>query len=248
MNLLNHIGAYFLMLGRVFKKPDRQRVFRKLISREIYDLGVSSFGIVVFVSIFVGAVIAIQMYNNLKGGVLPIPDTYIGYATKEVLILEFAPTMISIILAGKVGSYIASSIGTMRVTEQIDALEVMGINSQNYLMLPKIIAAVIFNPLLILLSFSLGILGGWLAGVVTANWTATDYIAGIQKNFSAYAFFYSLVKTTIFAFVIATVPAYFGYNVKGGSLEVGKASTTSVVWSCVLIIVLDLLITQMMLT
>lgn len=247
MSFLKHIGAYFVMLGQVFKKPERYRVLKRLISRELQDLGVASFGITVFVSLFVGAVIAIQMYNNLKGGVLPIPNNYIGYATKEVLVLEFAPTMISIILAGKVGSYIASSIGTMRVTEQIDALEVMGINSQNYLILPKVIVAVIFNPLLILLSFSLGIFGGWFAGVITANWSSFDYIAGIQKDFSAYAFFYSLVKTTVFAFVIATVPAYFGYHVKGGSLEVGKASTTSVVWCCILIIMLDLLITQMML-
>lgn len=248
MGLLDHIGAYFIMLGRVFKKPDRWRTFKISISREIYDLGVNSFGINAFVSIFMGAVIAIQMYNNLKDSTLPIPNSYIGYVTREVLILEFAPTMISIILAGKVGSYIASSIGTMRVTEQIDALEVMGINPQNYLVLPKVIAAVIFNPLLIILSFFLGLSGGWLAGMVTADWSSLDYISGIQKDFNAYSIFYSLVKTVVFAFVITTVPAYFGYHVRGGSLEVGRASTVSVAWTCILIIILDLLITQIMLT
>lgn len=248
MRLLSHIGAYFIMLDRVLKKPGRWRIFKRLISREIYDLGVKSFGISAFVSIFMGAVIAIQMYDNLKDSTLPIPNSYIGYATREILILEFAPTMISIILAGKVGSYIASSIGTMQVTEQIDALEVMGINPQNYLVLPKIIAAVIFNPLLIVLSFSLGLSGGWLAGIVTTDWSSFDYISGIQEDFNAYSIFYALVKTVVFAFVITTVPAYFGYHVRGGALEVGRASTVSVAWTCILIILLDLLTTHIMLT
>ena len=236
-----------MLLWKVFRKPERWSVYRRLIMRDINDLAISSFGIVVFISLFVGAVIAIQTYNNLKNAVLPIPDYYIGYATKQIHILEFAPTMISIILAGKVGSYIASSIGTMRVTEQIDALEVMGINSISYLVLPKIIASVIFNPLLIAISFYVGLFGGWLAGIVTENWTSFAYINGIQKDFDGYAIIYALVKTVVFAFVIATLPAYYGYNVRGGSLEVGKASTASVVWSCVSIMILDLIITQLML-
>ena len=149
LKVFSIFGAYILLLGKVLRKPQKTKVFFKLFMREIYDLGVNSFGLVLFTSLFVGAVVAIQMYNNFKTASIPIPLTYIGHATKVVLILEFAPTIISVILAGKVGSYIASSIGTMRVTEQIDALDIMGINSPNFLILPKILACVIFNPLLI---------------------------------------------------------------------------------------------------
>lgn len=220
----------------------------KLFMREIYDLGVNSFGLVLFTSFFVGAVVAIQMFNNFSASSFPIPDSFIGYATKVVLILEFSPTIISVILAGKVGSYIASSIGTMRVTEQIDALDIMGVNSPNFLILPKIFASVIFNPLLIAISISVGIWGGHIAGVVTKNWTEADYITGVQMYMPSFFIWYAFLKTAVFAFLIATIPAYFGYNVKGGSLEVGRASTQAVVWTIVSIIIADLLCTQMLLS
>ncbi|HAV02409.1 ABC transporter permease [Chryseobacterium salipaludis] len=247
-NLLSQVGAYFLLLGKTMKRPQKSSVFFKLFMREIHDLGVNSFGLVLFTSIFVGAVVAIQMFNNFSASSFPIPNSFIGYATKVVLILEFSPTIISVILAGKVGSYIASSIGTMRVTEQIDALDIMGVNSPNFLILPKILASVIFNPLLIAISIVFGIWGGYLAGIATGSWSKADYITGIQMYMPAYFIWYAFFKTAAFAFLIATIPAYFGYNVKGGSLEVGRASTQAVVWTIVAIIVMNLILTQMFLS
>ncbi|SFI41641.1 MlaE family ABC transporter permease [Halpernia frigidisoli] len=246
--LFTSIGEYFLLLGKAMKRPQNTAVFVKLFFREIADLGVNSFGLVLFTSTFVGAVVAIQMFNNFTASSFPIPLSFIGYATKVVLILEFAPTIISVILAGKVGSYIASSIGTMRVTEQIDALDIMGVNSPNFLILPKIIASVIFNPLLIAISIVFGIYGGYLAGIATGSWSKADYITGIQMYMPFSFIWYAFFKTAVFAFIIATVPAYFGFNVKGGSLEVGRASTQAVVWTIVSIIMANLLLTQMFLS
>ena len=240
LKVFSIFGAYILLLGKVLRKPQKTKVFFKLFMREIYDLGVNSFGLVLFTSLFVGAVVAIQMYNNFKTASIPIPLTYIGHATKVVLILEFAPTIISVILAGKVGSYIASSIGTMRVTEQID--------SPNFLILPKILACVIFNPLLIAISIVFGVYGGYLAGIFTEAWTETEYITGIQMFFPTFFVVYAFMKTIVFAFLIATIPAFFGYNVKGGSLEVGRASTQAVVWTIVAIIIANLILTQLFLS
>ncbi|MDR2205649.1 MAG: ABC transporter permease [Flavobacteriaceae bacterium] len=242
------IGEYFILLGKSIRKPQKMRVFWKLFMREINDLGANSFGLVVFTSIFVGAVVAIQMFNNFDASPIPIPTTFVGYATKAVLVLEFAPTIISLILAGKVGSYIASSIGTMRVTEQIDALDIMGVNSANYLILPKIIACILFNPLLIAISIVFGIGGGYIAGILTGNWTENDYIIGIQMYMPNLFIYYAFIKTVVFAFINATVPAYFGYFVTGGALEVGRASTQAVVWTMVFIIISELALTQMILS
>ncbi|WP_282629862.1 MlaE family ABC transporter permease [Empedobacter sedimenti] len=248
MKLIENIGSYFMLLGKVFSKPQKMGVFWKLTVREIYDLGVNSLGIVTFISTFMGAVVAIQMAQNFQGASIPVPDAYIGYATKVVLVLEFAPTIMSLILVGKVGSYIASSIGTMRVTEQIDALDVMGINSANFLILPKIIACVFFNPLLVMISIGFGLLGGYYIGVFTKLWSAADFITGLQMNMATKLFVYTFVKTMVFAFVIATIPAYYGYKVKGGSLEVGRSATTAVVWTSVAIIVINLILTQTILS
>ena len=245
---LNALGEYFLLLGKSIRRPQKAAMFWKLFMREINDLGVNSFGLVVFTSIFVGAVVAIQMFNNFSASSFPIPTSFVGYATKAVLVLEFAPTIISLILAGKVGSYIASSIGTMRVSEQIDALDIMGVNSPNFLILPKILACVIFNPLLIAISIVVGIAGGYIAGEITGNWTTSDYTTGIQMYMPNLFYTYAFIKTAVFAFIIATVPAYFGYNVKGGSLEVGRASTQAVVWTMVFIIISELFLTQMILS
>ncbi|WP_304343785.1 ABC transporter permease [Chryseobacterium koreense] len=245
---LSEVGAYFLLLSKSIKRPQKMSVFGKLFMREINDLGVNSFGLVLFTSIFVGAVVAIQMFNNFSASSIPIPKAFIGYATKAVLILEFAPTIISVILAGKVGSYIASSIGTMRVTEQIDALDIMGVNSPNFLIMPKILASVIFNPLLIAISIFIGLWGGYLAGLATGNWSRADYITGVQIYMPQHFIWYAFFKTVVFAFLIATIPAYFGYNVKGGSLEVGRASTQAVVWTIVAIIIMNLILTQMFLS
>jgi len=245
MNYFEHVGKYFLMLKQVFKKPQKWSVFREMLFREIEDLGLKSLGIVMFISFFVGGVVAIQTALSVDSPF--IPKYLIGFATKRSVILEFAPTFMSVILAGKVGSYITSSIGTMRVTEQIDALEVMGINSLNYLVLPKIIAVLFFYPLLILLAMVLGIYGGYIAGSLTDLFFTEDYVYGIRLDFNPYYIKYALTKTLVFAFVIATIPAYHGYYVKGGSLEVGRSSTKAVVWTSVVIILLNYFLTQMLL-
>jgi len=245
MNYLEHIGKYFIMLKQVFKKPQKWSVFKEMLFREIEDLGLKSLGIIIFISFFIGGVVAIQTALNVDNPF--IPKYTIGFATKRGIILEFAPTFMSIILAGKVGSYISSSIGTMRVTEQIDALEVMGINSLNYLVLPKIIASVFFYPLMALLSMFIGIVGGYYSGILTGLFYSEDFIYGIQLDFNPYFIKYALIKTLVFAFVIATIPAYHGYYVKGGSLEVGRASTQAVVWTSIVIILLNYFLTQMLL-
>ncbi len=246
MNYLKHIGKYFIMLRQVFKKPQKWSVFRELLFREIDDLGLKSMGIIMFISFFVGGVVAIQTALNIDSPF--IPKYLIGFATKRGIILEFAPTFMSIILAGKVGSYITSSMGTMRVTEQIDALEVMGINALSYLVLPKILAALFFYPLLILLSMFMGIVGGYYAGLLTDLFFSEDYIYGIQLDFDPYYIKYALTKTVVFAFAITTIPAYHGFYVKGGSLEVGRASTKAVVWTSIVIILLNYFLTQMLLS
>lgn len=234
------------MLRQVFRRPQKGRVFYEALIRELEELGLKSLGIIMFISFFIGGVISLQTALNLESPF--IPKSLIGFATKRSVILEFAPTFCSIILAGKVGSYITSSIGTMRVTEQIDALEVMGINSLNYLVLPKVISTVFFYPFLIALAMALGIFGGWVAGVLSGLFSGVDYITGLQTDFDPFLITYALIKTLVFAFIIATVPSYHGYYVKGGSLAVGKASTQSVVWTIIIIVVANYFLTQMLLT
>lgn len=245
MNYIEHVGKYFMMLKDVFKKPQKWNVFREALFREVDDLGLKSIGIVAFITFFVGGVVAIQTALNVDSPL--IPKYLIGFATKRSMILEFAPTFASVILAGKVGSFITSSIGTMRVTEQIDALEVMGINSLNYLVLPKVIATVCFYPLIVVVGMFLGILGGWVAGSLTGLFYASDYITGIQLDFDPFLVQYALIKSVVFAFLIATIPSYHGYFVKGGALEVGRASTQAVVWTSVVIILMNYFLTQMFL-
>lgn len=209
------------------------------------NLGLESLGIVAIISVFMGAVVTIQTAFNTDHPLLPIYA--VGFATRQSIILEFSPTIISLILAGKVGSRIASEIGTMRVTEQIDALEIMGINSAGYLILPKIIASMIINPMLVVISIFLGVLGGWMASAITNVIPLSHYIYGILFEFAPYDVFYALVKTVIFAFLIASISGYFGYNTKGGALEVGHASTKAVVFSSIYIIVFNLILTQLLL-
>lgn len=247
MKMISTLGDYCLLTIKVFQKPQKWKIFKKNILREINDLGVNSVGLVSFLAFFVGAIVAIQMYNNFDASAFPIPNEYVGYATKVVLILEFCPTIISIILAGKVGSYVASSIGTMRITEQIDALEIMGINTPSYLILPKIIASLICNVILIMLSLVIGVFGGYVAGIVTGKWTAMEYIKGLQAPSPDFFIWYCLIKTFIFAFFIASISSYYGYSVKGGSLNVGTNSTLAVVWTTVCILISDLLLTQLLL-
>lgn len=242
--MLHHIGGYLLMLRLVFVKPTKGKVMRKLIFKDIQDLIIGSLGIVGFLSFFVGGVVAIQTALNIDSPL--IPKNLVGFATRQSVILEFAPTFMSIILAGKVGSFITSSIGTMRVTEQIDALEVMGINSVNYLVFPKIIAMLLL-PLVINISMFLGIMGGYAATLYGGFSSSADFIEGIQLDFKPFHVVYAFVKTFIFAIILATIPSYHGYYMKGGALEVGKAATVAFVWTSVVIIVLNYFITQLLL-
>jgi phospholipid/cholesterol/gamma-HCH transport system permease protein len=200
---------------------------------------------VAFISVFTGAIIALQVSYNLDNPL--IPASMVGYMTREMMVLEFAPTIISLILAGKVGSLIASEIGTMRVTEQIDALRVMGINPPNYLILPKMIAAMVYFPVLIVFSILLGLIGGWTAGVFSGLVPSDDFIVGLRSWFNPFSLSYALIKTVVFAFIITSVSGFMGYTVRGGSVEVGQNSTKAVVYSSILIIVWDLILTQLLL-
>ncbi|MDP2160483.1 MAG: ABC transporter permease [Flavobacterium sp.] len=245
LKMLTHIGKYFLMLKEVFNKPLKWSAMKNLIFKEIDDLIIGSLGIVAFISFFVGGVVSIQTALNLTNPL--IPRNLIGFATRQSVILEFAPTFISIIMAGKVGSFITSSIGTMRVTEQIDALEVMGVNSLNYLVFPKIIALLLY-PFVIGISMFLGILGGWMAGVYGGFTSSDEFIQGLQMDFIPFHIAYAFIKTMIFAILLATIPSYHGYFMKGGALEVGKASTVSFVWTSVSIILANYILTQLLLS
>ena len=232
------------MIKISFTKKCKKEILYKQIFKEINDLVLDSIQIVSILSFFIGGVVSIQMALNLENPLLS--KTLIGFATRQSVILEFAPTFISIIMAGKVGSYITSSIGTMRVTEQIDALEVMGINSLNYLVFPKIIAMLLY-PFVITISMFLGIIGGLLAMTLTGV-PSEAYIQGIQMDFDSYHITYSYIKTLVFAFVLATVPSFHGYYMKGGALDVGKASTKSFYWTSIIIIILNYIVTQLLLS
>ena len=245
MNYLHNIGAYFLMIAEMFRKPTKWSVMKQLILKDIEDLIIGSLGIVAFISFFVGGVITIQTALNIDNPL--IPRYLVGFATRQSIILEFAPTFISVIMAGKVGSFITSSIGTMRVTEQIDALEVMGINSVNYLVFPKTIALLLY-PFVISIAMFLGIIGGMAACVFGGYSTLEDYVTGVQMDFMPFHMVYAFIKTLVFAFLLATIPSFHGYYMKGGALEVGKASTTAFVWTSVAIILLNYILTQMLLS
>ena len=242
---LSQVGRYFLMLVEIFRKPTKWSVMKVLIFKEIDDLIIGSLGIVAFISFFVGGVVAIQTALNLTNPL--IPKYLIGFATRQSIILEFAPTFISIVMAGKMGSFITSSIGTMRVTEQIDALEVMGVNSLNYLVFPKLIALLLY-PFLIGIAMFLGITGGFIASVYGGFGSSMDFISGIQMEFIPFHIAYAFMKTFIFALLLATIPSFHGFYMKGGALEVGKASTVSFVWTSVTIIMVNYILTQLLLT
>jgi len=233
------------MLSQVFSRPEKGNVYWKKVIYEMHQIGLNSLAIVSIISIFMGAVVAIQTGLQLESPF--IPKYLIGYATRESLILEFSPTMIALILAGKVGSSIASEIGTMRVTEQIDALEIMGINSKAFIIQPKIIAAVLFFPFLVIISMSIGMLGGYLAGVFGGLVSHNDFMYGLNYWFEPYYIIYALVKTVFFAFVISSISGYFGYYTEGGALDVGKSSTKAVVYSSIVILIINFTLTQLML-
>ena len=234
MRLFQHIGEYTLLMGKVLRLPDRQRMFWRQYSRELEKQGLQSLPIVLIISVFIGAILTIQAKTNTEN---PL----------ETLLLEFSSTILCLILAGKVGSNIASEIGTMRITEQIDAMEIMGVNSANYLILPKILAFVTMMPMLVIISTAVGLVGGWAVGAFTDIITVHDYLIGVQYAFNPYYVWYGIIKSVVFAFVITSMASYYGYFARGGALDVGRASTNAVVNSNIMILFLDLVLSKLLL-
>lgn len=242
---LYETGRYLLFLRQVFRKPERWRLSLRQFITEAEKLVINSIPLIALISVFIGAVLVIQTANNMTSPFLP--KMYIGYMARESLILEFCSTMVCLILAGKIGSNISSELGTMRITEQIDAMEMMGINSAGFLVMPKILATSILNPLLTLMSFIMGLLGGYLIIAMTGMIKISDYLTGLQFAFNGYYITYSLVKTAVFSFIISSVSAFYGYYAKGGSLGVGRSSTQAIVVSSALILIFNLILTRIML-
>ena len=237
LKIFELIGRYFILMGKVFSRPEKRAIYRRRIIYEMESLGLNSIGLTAIISVFIGAVITLQMSINLESPF--IPKYIIGYATRETMILEFSSTV--------VGSSIASEIGTMRITEQIDALEIMGVNSASYLILPKIVATVLFFPFLAILSILIGIAGGYLISALTGIMIPDDYVQGLLYDFRPYSITYTLIKMAVFAFIITSISAFYGYYAKGNSLEVGAASTKAVVASSIVIMIFNLILTQILL-
>jgi phospholipid/cholesterol/gamma-HCH transport system permease protein len=233
------------MLKKVFARPEKYRMYIRQLFHEIENLGLNSIGIVVIISVFIGGIMVIQFAYNMANPLYP--SELVGLGTRDTLLLEFSSTMLALIMAGKIGSNITSEIGTMRVTEQIDSLEIMGVNSASYIILPKIVAVVFIFPFLYILSVFFGLVGGLFTGILSDVVTMKDYIDGIQFLFIPYYVMFSIIKTLVFGFLVASVPAYFGYYVQGGALEVGKASTRAVVNTNILILFFDLILTRLLL-
>lgn len=245
MKVLNNIGKYILMMRIVFSKPEKWTVFRIRFFQEMEFIGIKSVPIVALMSAFMGAVIALQTASNMDSPWLPAYT--IGYITRSSTILEFSPTIISLILAGKVGSNIASEVGTMRVTEQIDALEIMGVNSLNFLVLPKVTSAMVFFPILIIFSIGLALVGGWLSLLLSGLSSTETYIYGLRFFYMDRDIMYALTKAVVFAFLITSISSFYGYYTKGGALDVGRSSTQAVVSSSIAILIANFFLTQMIL-
>jgi phospholipid/cholesterol/gamma-HCH transport system permease protein len=245
VGFLNHLGGYMLMLRALFVRPERISMYLKETFRQMADIGVGSLLITVIISIFIGAVSTVQFAYNLKDSMVPM--MYVGYIIKESMILEFAPTITCLILAGKVGSNISSELGSMRLTEQIDALEIMGVNTKAYLIGPKLLAAVTMIPLLVIISAAVGIYGGMMAGLGSGYVLKADYIQGILTSFDSFGVFVMLLKAVTFGFLLTSISCYQGYNAYGGALEIGKASTRAVVISSIMVLFADYILALLLL-
>ena len=241
---LQTFGQYLILMGKVFARPERMRSFFKQYVKEMSQLGVDSIGIVLLISFFIGAVICIQIKLNIQSPWMPRFVT--GYTTREIMLLEFSSAIMCLILAGKVGSNIASELGTMRVTQQIDALEIMGVNSANFLIFPKVTALIFMIPILVIFSIAAGIAGSYAIGMFTGIMTPEDLTTGLQYEFSQWYIWCSIIKSLAFAFIITSVASFYGYRVTGGSIEVGQASTNAVVSCSVLILFSDIVLTQLL--
>jgi phospholipid/cholesterol/gamma-HCH transport system permease protein len=245
MKLLIHMGRYLLMLKSMFSKPENVRMYWREFMHQCSEIGIGSLGIVIIISLFMGAVSALQTAYQLSSPL--ISKMIIAQIVRDTVILEFAPTLICIVLAGVVGSKIASELGNMRVSEQIDALEIMGINSKTYLILPKILAAVVMIPGLVILSMVLGIYGGRLTVDLSGIISSSMYDKGLREMFIPYNVFFAMMKAYTFSFLISSIPAYFGYYVEGGSLEIGRSSTKAVVVSCIVVLIADYVLAAVLL-
>ncbi len=242
---MSNLGRYFIFLGNLLRNREKFKTYINLIFDEAKEIGVNSIIIVSIVSSFIGAVTCIQTAYNLVSPL--VPKYTIGLIVRDMTLLELAPTITCVVLSGKVGSNIAGGLGTMRISEQIDALEVMGINSISYLVLPKIIASIIMFPMLVILAGFLSIYGGYLAGTLTGNITPQEYIYGIRSDFNPFNIPFALIKSVVFAFLISTISAFKGYYTQGGALEVGISSTNAVTSSCISVLIADYLLAQLLL-
>lgn len=245
MEFFTHFGRYLIMIRGMFTKPENHKMYWKEFMHQCNDIGIGSLGIVSIISVFIGAVSAVQTAYQLVSPI--IPQTTIAQIVRDTVILEFAPTLVCIVLAGVIGSKIASELGNMRVSEQIDALEIMGINTKAYLIMPKIAAAMVTIPLLVVISMVLGIIGGRMAGTASNILSTDTFDRGLLQNFVPYNVTFALIKSYTFAFIISSIPAYYGYYVKGGALEIGRSSTKSVVVSCIMLLFADYVLTQVLL-
>ena len=243
--MFESLGKYILLLQLSFKKPEKFSVYWKEVMLEMVSVGIGSLGIISIISVFIGAATTIQVAFQLSSPL--VPRSIAGSIARDSNILEFSPTISSLVLAGRVGSSFASQIGTMRVTEQIDALEIMGVNAPGYLISPKIIAGITMVPMLVIISIMLGITGGYIACIVTGDITPADYIMGVNEGFDGLTVRVALVKAFVFGFIIASICSYQGFYTSGGALEVGQSATAGVVYSCVWILFADLMITSIML-
>ena len=245
MYLFYHIGRYVLLLKEAFGRPDNHRVLLSRVFREMNVIGIESLGIVLMTSVFMGMVLTLEIaYQLISAWITP---TVIGEIVSDTSMLELSPTVTALVLAGRVGSNIAAELGNMRISEQIDALDVIGVNSSNYLILPKIVASVIVMPLLIIISITLSIVGGMVVGDLTGICSINDFLKGARGSFETFTLIFSLIKAFTFAFIISSVSSYHGFNVRGGAIEVGKASTKAVVQSCIMVLVFDYLLAQLLL-
>lgn len=242
---LELVGQYYLFMKKVFTKPEKWNIFWKQFFTETSKLVINSIPLIALISVFIGAVIVLQTAYNLESPF--IPKMYVGYMARESLVLEFCSTMICLILAGKIGSNIASEIGSMRITEQIDAMEMMGINSANYLILPKVVCTTIFNPFIMIMSFIIGLFGGALIIFMTGVISMTDYIDGLRFALNEYYIVYSVIKTSVFSFILSSISGFYGYYASDGSLGVGRSSTRAIVTSSGLILVFNLILTKLLL-
>jgi len=245
MKIFTEIGRYLLMIKGMFSKPENMRMYWKELMHQCSEIGFGSLGIVAIISVFIGAVSTIQTAYQLVTPLIPLST--IAQIVRDTVILEFAPTLVCIVLAGVVGSKIAGELGNMRVTEQIDALEIMGINSKAYLVMPKIVASLVMIPLLVVLAMVLGIVGGRLAGSAAGILSASTFDKGLLQEFVPYNVFFALAKAYTFSFIISSVPAYYGYHVQGGALEIGQSSTKAVVTSCILLLFADYVLSALLL-